>query len=128
MMFRENVVIFCVIPPYSVIFQNIPWYSAIFRDIPPYSVIFRHSGFSQRPSKISYLEEKQQKYNSGENHSTLLFHSKLQNHSKPTRILVKSMLVYSVQRWARDFEMAGKACMSTWLILYSFISLNVYLY
>ena len=31
-------------------------------------------------SKISYLEEKQQKYNAGENHA-------------PTRILVKSMLV-----------------------------------
>jgi ABC-type amino acid transport system permease subunit len=36
--FRENVVIFRVIPPYSVIFRHIPWYSAIFRDIPAFRV------------------------------------------------------------------------------------------
>jgi hypothetical protein len=36
--FRENAVIFRVIPPYSVIFRHIPWYSAIFRDIPAFRV------------------------------------------------------------------------------------------
>jgi hypothetical protein len=36
--FRENVVIFRDIPPYSVIFRHIPWYSGIFRDIPVFRV------------------------------------------------------------------------------------------
>jgi hypothetical protein len=32
--------------------------------------------------------------------------------------LVYMTYAYSVQRWARDFEMAGEACMWTWLIYY----------
>jgi hypothetical protein len=107
--FRENVVIFRVIPPYSVIFRNIPWYSAIFRDIPPYSVIFRHIPWY---SGIPGFHNAQPVFHFNRNVAYFL-----------TLFLIKSLsihirLLFCTYRIFSTIIIFSKSKMSTWLLTY----------
>ena len=87
--FRENVVIFRDIPPYSVIFRHIPWYS----------VIFRHSGFSQRPVFTHHLAK----------HSLFHIEKKIWISSKLFRICSESYNLLRVM-WVKSSCIQALSC------------------